>query len=259
MKCTPSISFCKALTGGFFNILNMKETFYFSHDYNARSDWKLVKVMMKHWVAGIWAYWCIIEMLYEEQWYLSIKEYDRISFELRVSYEMIQSVINDYWLFNKDDDNFWSNSVLDRLKQRMDKSEKARISVQKRWDKKKEENTNVLQTNYDSNTIKERKGKEIKGKESKTEIVVSQPNEYQIDMTYLRCFSIKSWIPDYAENYQDEWIKFCYYWSEKWKTWKIRAEWEKTFEIKRRFATWMSRKKETYQQKQKESALDITL
>ena len=84
-------------------------------------------------------------------------------------------------------------------------------------------------------------------------------NEYEEWMNYLKNYSIKSLIPDYAENYQDEWIKFCYYWSEKWKTWKIRAEWEKTFEIKRRFATWMSRKKETYQQKQKESALDITL
>lgn len=236
----------------------MKETFYFSHDYNARSDWKLVKVMMKHWVAGIWVYWCIIEMLYEEQWYLSIKEYDRISFELRVSYEMIQSVINDYWLFNKDDGNFWSNSVLDRLKQRMDKSEKARISVQKRWDKKKEENTNVLQTNYDSNTIKERKGKETKEKESKTEIVVAPPNEYQLSISYLKNIENEQ-IPDYAENYQDEWIKFCYYWSEKWKTWKIRAEWEKTFEIKRRFATWMSRKKETYQKTEKPSVMDIVL
>lgn len=84
-------------------------------------------------------------------------------------------------------------------------------------------------------------------------------NEYEEWMTYLKNFSIKSLIPDYAEEYRDEWIKFCYYWSEKWRNWKIRAEWEKTFEIKRRFATWMSRKKETYQQKQKESALDITL
>lgn len=236
----------------------MKETFYFSHDYNARSDWKLVKVMMKHWVAWIWAYWCIIEMLYEEQWYLSIKEYDRISFELRVSYEMIQSVINDYWLFNKDDDNFWSNSVLDRLKQRMDKSEKARISVQKRWDKNKEEDTNVLRTNNDSNTIKERKGKEIKEKESKTEVVATQPNEYQLSISYLKNIDNEQ-IPDYAEKYQDEWIKFCYYWSEKWKTGKIRAEWEKTFEIKRRFATWMSRKKETYQKTEKPSVMDIVL
>jgi hypothetical protein len=43
------------------------------------------------------------------------------------------------------------------------------------------------------------------------------------------------------------------YWSEKWKTWKIRAEWEKTFEIKKRFATWMSRKKDTYEIKSRKN------
>jgi len=155
----------------------MKETFYFSHDYNARSDWKLVKVSMKHGMEWIWAYWCIIEMLYEEWWYLEIEEYERITFELRVSYDIVKSIVNNFWLFESDDKKFWSNSVLDRLKQRMDKSEKARISVQKRWDNKNKKDTIVLQTNNDSNTIKERKGKEIKEKESKTEtdtIVSSQ-------------------------------------------------------------------------------------
>ncbi len=81
-------------------------------------------------------------------------------------------------------------------------------------------------------------------------------NEYELSISYLKNLE-KEQIPDYAENYKDEWIKFCYYWSEKWRSGKIRAEWEKTFEIKRRFATWISRKKETYQQK--ESALDVTL
>mgnify|MGYP003456967932 FL=1 len=89
------------------------------------------------------------------------------------------------------------------------------------------------------------------------EIVVAPPNEYQLSIQYLKNIE-KEKIPDYAENYQDEWIKFCYYWSERWKTWKIRAEWEKTFEIKKRFATWMSRKKETYQN-QKPSVMDIVL
>lgn len=225
----------------------MKETFYFSHDYNARNDWKLVKVMMKYWVTGIGVYWCIIEMLYEEWWYLNVNEYERITFELRTQENIVKWVVEDFWLFKQDKKNFWSNSILDRLKERQEKSDKARESIQKRWDKKKKENTNVLQTNYDSNTIKERKRKEIKEKESKTEIVALQPNEYSQTMDYLRWYEIETEIPDYAENYREEWIKFCMYWSEKWKTWKIRAEWEKTFELKKRFATWMSRKKETYQ------------
>ena len=91
-----------------------------------------------------------------------------------------------------------------------------------------------------------------------SQLVATQPNEYQLSISYLKNIENEQ-IPDYAENFKDEWIKFCYYWSEKWKTWKIRAEWEKTFEIKRRFATWMSRKKETYQKADKPSVMDITL
>lgn len=51
-------------------------------------------------------------------------------------------------------------------------------------------------------------------------------------------------VPDWAENYQEEFINFCLYWSEPTKTGKLRAETEKTFEIKRRFATWMRNKKQ---------------
>lgn len=229
----------------------MKDTFYFTHDYNARNDWKLVKVMMKHWLIWVWAYWCIVEMLYEEWWYLPL-EYERITFELRTTENVIQSLINDFWLFENDWENFWSNSIIDRLKERQEKSEKAKQSIQARWDKKN--NTNVLRTNYDSNTIKERKEK--KRKEKEIYLVVAQPNEYQESIKYLKEQNIDNIdIPEYAEQFRDEWIKFILYWTEKGKTWKIRAETEKTFEIKRRFANWMSRKKDEYQKTQQPKRL----
>ena len=94
-----------------------------------------------------------------------------------------------------------------------------------------------------------------------TSLQVIEPNEYQESIKYLKesvnlVYTKDLQIPEFIQD-EWEWHKFVWYWSEKWKTWKIRAEWEKTFEIKRRFATWMSRKKETYQQKP--SALDIVL
>lgn len=136
---------------------------YFSHDYNARTDTKLVKLFMKHNLKGIGAYWCIIEMLYEEGGYLLLNEYDRIAFELRTDSEFIKSIIEDFNLFKKDEDKFWSDTAIDRLKQRAEKSEKARKSVQKRWDKYKR-NTDVKETKNDSSTSK---GKESKVKETK--------------------------------------------------------------------------------------------
>ncbi len=84
--------------------------------------------------------------------------------------------------------------------------------------------------------------------EPKPLVVATQPNEYQESVLYLKGFNLEtSTLPEYAMNHSQEWIKFCLYWSETGKTWKIRAETEKTFELKRRFATWISRKKESFQ------------
>lgn len=143
----------------------MKE--YFSHDYNARSDRKMTKLIMKHGLSGIGAFWCILEMLYENDGILPT-EYDRIAFELRTDNGLIRSVIEDFELFIIDGGNFYSESVNKRLKVRTDKSDKARENVQKRWDKYKG-NTDVIQSNECRNTIKvkESKGKEIKGEDSK--------------------------------------------------------------------------------------------
>jgi len=108
---------------------------YFSHDYNARNDKQLTKLFMKHGLKGIGAYWCIVEMLYEESGYLELVEVDRIAFELRVDLDFTLSIIHEFKLFENDDIKFWSNSAIDRLNLRMEKSEKASKTIQKRWDK----------------------------------------------------------------------------------------------------------------------------
>lgn len=135
-----------------------KETFWFSHDHNSRSDRKMLNLRMKHGMEGVGVYWCIVEMLYEENGYISHGDYERIAFELQTNIERITSVINDFDLFDKNSDNFWSNSAINRLKIRKNKSESAKESVRIRWEleKKRKEDTNVLQSNYDSNTIKNR-------------------------------------------------------------------------------------------------------
>jgi hypothetical protein len=131
-----------------------KETFYFLHDCKARHDRKLVNLIMQHGMVGVGVYWCVVEMLYEEGGYLPLK-YDSITFELRTDTNVIRSVINDFELFENDGVNFYSNSVLDRLKERCNKSEKARCSINKRW-KRLGKNTNVIRSKTERNTIKKR-------------------------------------------------------------------------------------------------------
>lgn len=56
-------------------------------------------------------------------------------------------------------------------------------------------------------------------------------------------------FPEYAENAKQDFMDFLLYWTEPDKNGKIRAEKEKTFEIKRRFYLWMRRKKDFTPQK----------
>jgi hypothetical protein len=127
---------------------------------------------MKHGLLGIGAYWCIIEMLHEQDGYIPSDEIERITFELRSNYDLIKSVLDDFQLFHFDGANYYSKSALLRMRQRTEKSNLAKKSVTARWEKQRnnQENansdTNVLRTHYDGNTIKEKKGNEKKGNES---------------------------------------------------------------------------------------------
>lgn len=155
-----------------------KDTFYFSHDYSARNDPKLVKVLMRLGQAGKGVYWDLIEMLYEQEGYLLIDEIEAYAFALRSDCETINSLINDFELFDKNKKNFWSLSVLRRLDARDAKSKKASESANARWNKANayKDDANALQTQSDGNAIKESKGEESKvnqSKDSKPEVVTS--------------------------------------------------------------------------------------
>ena len=147
-----------------------KNTFYFSHDYNTRNDEKIKELIFNYGMSGYGIYWSIIEELYQNTNVLHLN-YERIAFELRSDVSSIKSIINDFNLFVISGENFSSLSVQKRLDERTNKSEKARLSVNKRWS-----DTNVLQTKYDSNTIKERKGKEKK--------VIYTPNIDEVEMYF---------------------------------------------------------------------------
>ena len=127
---------------------------YFSHDTKARSDSKLVSLAMRQGMEGLGVYWCIVEMLYENDGKMMRTECERIAYELRTHSDCITAVIYEHELFHWDDLYFWSNSVLNRLKTITEKSDKARQSATKRW-----ENANAMRTQCEGNAIKEKESK----------------------------------------------------------------------------------------------------
>ncbi|MDD2475160.1 MAG: DUF4373 domain-containing protein [Dysgonamonadaceae bacterium] len=158
-----------------------KETFYFSHDYNARNDIKIKKLIVKHGYEGYGLYWAMIEDLYQNANAMPL-DYDCIAYDLRASSDVIESIINDFDLFEVDGDTFGSLSVQRRMDMRNKKSRKARRSAMKRWG---DDDANALQNDanalrthcdgdanamrlaYERNAIKERKEKERKEKDNK--------------------------------------------------------------------------------------------
>jgi len=185
----------------------MKE--YFSHDYNARNDTKLVKLFMKRKLEGIGAYWCIIEMLYEEGGYLLRSEYERIAFELRTNNELIKDIIENYGLFEIDDLKLWSNTAMARLKKRIEKSEKARVSVKKRWDKY-ERNTNVKEMKSECNTSKVKESKVKVVEENKNTVIDSAPQLKKLldELQQQQIDEMKEFTL-YSGNFEELKQKFC--------------------------------------------------
>ena len=147
-----------------------KDTFYFSHDYDASNDPKLQEVLMEHGVAGWGVFWYIVERLYEQGGRLPLKQCKCIAFALHADCNMVESVVKNFGLFDNDGQMFWSNSVNKRLDKRQSIQEKRKHAALSRWKSniKKQDKTgsNALASNMDANAL-QNDAKERKVKESK--------------------------------------------------------------------------------------------
>ena len=134
-----------------------KETFYFSHDYTTRSDEKIKKLLYQHGMEGYGIYWALIEDLYQNDNQLE-KDYNRISYQMHCTTTMLESIVEDFELFEISEETFGSASVKRRLEMRDAKTKVASKNASKRW----KENNVAMQTDLLGNAIKESKGKDIK-------------------------------------------------------------------------------------------------
>src|SRR3990167_10616055 len=119
----------------------MKEnTHFFPHDFHARHDPKLIKLS----VYGLELksiYWDITEMLHEQGGFLDTDS-KPIAFEIRCEEAKVDFVVNFKGLFDIKDGKFTCQRVLNNIKYIKEKSEKGRISANKRW----HGNTTALQS-----------------------------------------------------------------------------------------------------------------
>ena len=145
------------------------ESFYFSHNYNSRSDSKIKKLLHKHGLLGYGLYWAIIEDLYNNANALQL-HYESIAYELRTDEDKVKSIIHDFDLFVIDGVYFSSNGVKNRLEQRNEISKKASKNAKIGWEKRKKDAT-ALRPQSEGNAIKEKK--ENKKKENEIDKIIN--------------------------------------------------------------------------------------
>ncbi len=210
-----------------------REAYYFPHDYNARNDRKLARLLLTHGVGGLGAYWCIVEMLYEEGGYLNTSDIPNIARELRMRVKTLQDIIENFELFKISGGQFFSLSAIERLKKRIARSESARIGAAVRWGN----DANAMQSKCERNARKERKVKEIKEEESKVASPCSPP-EKKTDEKVTTETDFLDYVEETKSEFRDldcevEFRKFKLYWSEggrklkrpktAWYNWLIKA------------------------------------
>jgi hypothetical protein len=219
-----------------------KDTFYFSHDYNTRTDSKIKRLLVVHGYTGYGIFWAIIEDLYNNANALPT-DYESIAYDLRTDKATIESIVNDFQLFVVADGNFMSLSIERRLGKRNEKSAKARESALSRWGNVGKEanalknDANALRPECDSNAIKESKVKENKVNGVNTG--GEPPEQKNISFEKKQESFYNSLIP-FVSTHSKEMIKAFYdYWREpnKSKT-KMKFEQETTWDLNLRLQRW---------------------
>ena len=180
----------------------MKDTYYFSHDSNARNDEKILMLRAEHGWEGYGIYWLLIEMMFEStDTCLYHSKTKGIAVANNIDITLLQSVITtciEEELFISNNDKFFSQS-LDRRKQNMlnlrkKKSEAGKKGMASRWESN---NTDITQLKQSNNTdiTKHNKGKERivkdsivkeskKDKEPKGSMSIANTNDLQSILDY---------------------------------------------------------------------------
>ncbi|MCG3670604.1 DUF4373 domain-containing protein [Aliarcobacter butzleri] len=137
------------------------ETCYFSHDANAKDDFKVMLLIEELGLEGYGIFWVLIETLREQQNYkYPLKLLSVLARKYNTTLAKLEVVVRNYHLFVIEDDCFFYSSSLNRRMQKMEEVREQRviagkISAAKRKQKQLEQ-LKQLQMNLSVNDSSER-------------------------------------------------------------------------------------------------------
>ena len=100
-----------------------KNTYYFSHDYNAHNDFKILFLRQQLGIEGYGIYWFLIETLANSDGILPLKVIPALSMQMHTTEAKVEAVIKNFELFEISENDFFSirlNKNLQKLQDSME-------------------------------------------------------------------------------------------------------------------------------------------
>ena len=117
-----------------------EKIFWFRHDTGTLSDLKMQRIMRLHGgMMGIGMYWTLVELLHINDGKIMFTEIPDLAYSMRVGEDQLMALASDDQVFESDTDGFWSNRVNAQLEAQRTASEKARKSIEARWNQERKQ------------------------------------------------------------------------------------------------------------------------
>jgi hypothetical protein len=133
-------------------------SYYFSHDYNAANDTKILFLRHQLGMEGYGIYWFLIEQLANAGGKLPLELIPVLTMQMQSTDVKVNGVVHNFGLFTVEHDEFWSERLQEHLELRNKLSEGGKNGAANRW-----ANRGAI----GGGNAKERKEKESKVKEIK--------------------------------------------------------------------------------------------
>jgi uncharacterized protein YdaU (DUF1376 family) len=139
------------------------KSYYFSHDYNAANDTKILFLRHQLGMEGYGIYWFLIERLAEAGGKIPLDLIPILSMQMQSTDVKVKGVITQFDLFTIESGEFWSERLQEHLGLREKLSQSGKNGALNRWANREA----IGEGNAKKSKEKENKVKESKRKESK--------------------------------------------------------------------------------------------
>jgi hypothetical protein len=133
-------------------------TYYFSHDYNAANDTKILFLRHQLGMEGYGIYWYLIEQLANAGGKLPLELIPVLAMQMHCPDVKVNGVLMNFGLFTIESGEFWSERLSHHLELRLKLSESGKAGANNRWGNR----VAIGEGNAKESKVKEIKGKEIK-------------------------------------------------------------------------------------------------